>query len=160
MASKQETVRLLRDEARQSAVARRYAPALEAYAKLEALQPTEAEWPKRAADCYAALKKPKEQAEALARAAERFEKAGLLKKADALCKLSLSIDGGNARARTLQTELERLHEQTPGVVAPTPLAPVAAQPRASDDARLLTRRRLDVALRERRATSTAASSKK
>ena len=151
VATKQETLRLLREEAAQSVVARRYAPALEAYAKLEALQPGEAEWPKRAADCYAALKKPKEQAEALARAAERFEQARLLKKAEALCKLSLGVDPGNARARALLTELERMHQQM-HTIAPPPMAFEATPQQAIRDAPALTRRRLDVALRERRAT--------
>jgi tetratricopeptide (TPR) repeat protein len=168
MANRQETLRLLREEARQLVASRRYAPAIEVFAKLEALQPADAEWPKRAADCYAALKKPKEQAEALARAAERFEKARVLKKAEALCKVALGLDASNARARALLTELDGLHEQTrratiaprPATIAPRP-ATIAPEPlRAAERDRALTRRRLDQALRDRRASIAAAGPKK
>jgi hypothetical protein len=122
VASKQETIRFLREEGRQLVASKRYAQALEVFAKLGALEPAEAEWPRRAAECYGAVKRPKEQAEALADAAERFDKANVPNKAEAMCKLSLSIDSANRRARTLLDELERLRQQTRLPPAPT-LAP-------------------------------------
>lgn len=174
MATRQETLRLLREEARQSVGARRYALALEALEKLEALEPTEPEWPRRAAECHAALKNPKEQAESLARAAERFDKARIAKKAEALCRLSLSIDPRNLRARALLDELERLAEQTRALAIrrsarpkpPTAPARPSARPKPHpaqelpQQAGLAAQSRLELAMRERRARAVRIDLKK
>jgi tetratricopeptide (TPR) repeat protein len=127
VSSKQEAIRLLREEGRQCVDSRRHAQALDVFAKLEALDPAEPEWPRRAAECHAALKNPKQQAEALARAAERFDGARIPNKAEALCKLSLGIDPRNARARTLLDELERLAEQTRSIRIRQSVKPQALQ---------------------------------
>jgi hypothetical protein len=170
VANRQETVRLLREEARQCVDSRRHAQALEAFLKLEALEPAEPEWPRRAADCHAALKRPKEQAEALARAAERFDKARIPNKAAALCRLSLGVDPRNARARKLLDELEGLAEQTRSLGsrqsvkpaarqaarpsaklrAATPAKPSARPKPPVHEARLAVQSRLELAMRERR----------
>lgn len=107
MRTKQEAIRTLREDARHYVESKRYAQAVDVLAKLETLEPAEPEWPRRAAECHAALKKPKEQADALARAGERFERRHSEKKADALCKLALAADPRNARARSLQARLEQ-----------------------------------------------------
>lgn len=107
MTTRQETIRALREDARHYVEARRYAQAVDVLAKLEALEPAEPEWPRRAAECLAALKKTTEQADALARAGERFERRHSEKKAEALCKLALAADPGNARARSLQARLKQ-----------------------------------------------------
>ena len=152
MASKQETIRLLREEARESVALRRYAQALEAFAKLEALDPAEPEWPRRAAECHAALKKPKDQAEALARAAERFDRARVAKKAEALCRLSLTLDPRNARARSLLDELERLPGQTQSLgIQQAPAPSPAAREASRENVRMLAPARLELAMRERHA---------
>ena len=152
MATKQETLRLLREEARQCVSTRRYAAALEAFTKLEALEPAEPEWARRAAECHAALKKPKEQAEALARAAERFDKARVANKAEALCKLSLSIDPRNARARSLLDELERLAQQTRSLAIRQSARPKAKpqSPPQEESWKQAAASRLELAMRERR----------
>jgi tetratricopeptide (TPR) repeat protein len=151
MANKPAAVRLLREEVRHLLSSRRYAKALEAFGKLEALEPAEPEWPRRAAECHAALKKPKEQAEALARAAEGFDKARIANKADALCRLSLAVDPRNARARRLLVELDRLRPQTwaLGSQQAAEASPTAPHQAAS----LPTATRLELALRRRRATA-------
>jgi hypothetical protein len=162
---------LLREEARQCVSAKRYAQALEALTKLEALEPAEPEWPRRAAECHAAIKRPTEQADALARAAERFDKARAVNKAEALCRISLSIDPRNARARSLLDEIERLAEQTRSLAARRSARPKAAprqsarpKPAAIEasrrQARLVAQSRLELALRERRARSARVDSKK
>jgi hypothetical protein len=162
VASKQETIRLLREEARECMTSRGYTQALEAFARLGALEPAEPEWPRRAAECYGALKRPKDQAEALAHAAERFDKARLVNKAEAMCRLSLSINPANARARGLLDELERLRKQTtqlPSVQRlPEPTPAAQELPRAHVG--VLAQTRLEVAMRERRARTPRASSKK
>jgi hypothetical protein len=155
MASKQETLRHLRDEVRHLVASKRYAQALASFGKLEALEPAEPEWPRRASECHAALKRPKEQAEALARAAERFERARVAKKAEALCRLSIKIDPRNARARALLDELERVHQPSPPVVAPLVAPPVApaspsGQVPAREDPKPPAPTPLELALRARR----------
>lgn len=173
MTTRQETIRLLREQARQCFAARRYAPALEAFGKLEALERTEPEWPRRAAECHAALKNPKQQAESLARAAERFDEARITKKAQALCRLSLSIDPGNARARSLLDEIERLAEQTRALAirrSARPKPPTAQTARPSgrprpaqplpQQAKLNAASRLELAMRERRARAVRVDFKK
>jgi tetratricopeptide (TPR) repeat protein len=185
VASRQETIRLLREEGRQGVASRRYAQALEAFLKLEALEPAEPEWPRRAAECHAALKKPKEQAEALARAAERFDKARIANKAEALCKLALGVDPRNARARNLLEELERLAEQTRSlrvrqsvkpptrqgarssaklkaapIAKPSPMPKPAVQQRPREQASLAVQSRLELAMRERRARAVRIDLKK
>jgi hypothetical protein len=107
MTTRQETIRTLRDDARHHIESRRYAQAVDLLTRLETLDPAEPEWPHRAAQCHAALKKPKEQADALARAGERFERRHSEKKAEALCKLALAADPQNVRARSLQALLEQ-----------------------------------------------------
>lgn len=152
MTTRQETVRALREDARHYIESRRYAQAVDVLARLETLEPAEPEWPRRAAECHAALKRPKEQADALARAGERFERRHSDKKAEALCKLALAADPRNTRAKDLHTRLEqqtwpsptgalaaREHTPTP---RPTPLAPPKPQPAAQHS--------LEVALRTRR----------
>lgn len=121
MTTRQETIRALREDARHYIESRRYARAVDVLARLEMLDPAEPEWPRRAAECHAALKKPKQQADALARAGERFERRDSHKKAGALCKLALAADPLSARAKDLQTRLEQ-----PGWPIPSG-GPVAAR---------------------------------
>ena len=120
MTTRQETIRALREDARHYIESRRYAQAVDVLAKLETLEPEEPEWPRRAAECHAALKKPKEQADALARAGERFERRHSDKKAQALCRLALAADPRNTRAKNLQTRLEQ-------AAWPIPSSPLAAR---------------------------------
>jgi hypothetical protein len=123
MTTRRETIRALREDARHHIESRRYAQAVDVFARLETLEPEEPEWPRRAAECHAALKKPKEQADALARAGERFERRHSDKKAEALCKLALAADPQNTRAKNLQARLEQ-------PAWPIPSGPLAAREEA------------------------------
>jgi hypothetical protein len=123
MTTRQETIRALREDARHYLESRRYARAVDVFARLETLEPAEPEWPRRAAECHAALKKPKEQADALARAGERFERRHSDKKAEALCKLALAADPRSTRAKDLQARLEQQ-------AWPSPTGPLAAREQA------------------------------
>jgi hypothetical protein len=151
MTTRREVIRTLREDARHYVESKRYAQAVDVLTKLETLEPAEPEWPHRAAECHAALKKPREQADALARAGERFERRHSEKKADALCKLALAADPRNTRARSLQARLEQpawpieRSPRSPLVArdeAPMPVAPPKRPPSAQHS--------LEMALRARR----------
>lgn len=118
MTSKQETLRALRDEAWRTFRSGNFAKALLAFEQLERLDLLEAEWPRRAAECHGALRRPKQRADALARAAQRFVDAGFVNKASALCTLALSVDRSNPRALELSSTLNCAPGELPASDAP------------------------------------------
>lgn len=67
--------------------------------KLEQLEPREGNWPHRAADLHRRLGDPAAELAALLRAAERFQDAGFVLKAIAVCKRALEIEPEHPRAR-------------------------------------------------------------
>jgi CRP-like cAMP-binding protein len=69
-----------------------HAKALEALDKLEALEPDEGEWPRRAAECHRARGATAEQVTALERAMERYAGRAEYTKALAMGKLILGIE--------------------------------------------------------------------
>ena len=81
-----------------------------ALAELEKLDPSEPDWPRRAAECHRVLGQAKAQVEALGRAAERYMVQGLVPKAIATCKVILSIDPKHTET---QQRLAALHGSPP-----------------------------------------------
>jgi tetratricopeptide (TPR) repeat protein len=64
--------------------------ALEAFLELEQREPSEPSWPLRVAQCYRRLERMDERIEALVRAVDRYDSAGLHLKALAICKMILA----------------------------------------------------------------------
>jgi cAMP-dependent protein kinase regulator len=90
--------RQLRDEASAATAAGKFKRALVAYLELERLEPRDAQWSKRAAECYRRIGKERDAIEAYTRAADRYAQGGFLVQAIAVCKLILQIDPANAEA--------------------------------------------------------------
>ena len=85
--------RMLRDRAADAVRDSKHREALQAYAELARLQPVEADWPRRAAECHRILGESAAQIAALSRAAELYVASGFLVKGIASCKLILNKDG-------------------------------------------------------------------
>ena len=90
--------RQLREEASAATAAGKFKRALVAYLELERLEPRDAQWSKRAAECYRRIGKQKDAIEAYTRAADRYAQGGFLVQAIAVCKLILQIEPENAEA--------------------------------------------------------------
>ena len=127
------------------------------------LEPSEPDWPRRAAECHRVLGNSKDQVEALGRAAERYMSQDLVPKAIATCKVILSM---YPRHTETQRRLSTLHGSMPARFPvesqpkrapverrePQP-APLVSQPEP-DPRRVAPRApRLDEILRKRRAAS-------
>ncbi len=130
---KQERVNALRAEALGLARAGKHQAALEKFSLLATLQESEAEWPRRAAECHQALGNQPARLEALCRAAERYVKAGMLVKAMAVCKIVLGVDPGHPAALSWMSKLESSAAKPglpPARALPTrqAAAPAPAQP--------------------------------
>lgn len=83
-----------------------YRALVRAYAELEELEPSDGDWPKRAADCHRRLGEDEKRLWALQRAADRYGRSGFVLKAVAVCKLILSIDPNHTQT---QQQLAELH---------------------------------------------------
>lgn len=105
-------VKKLREEALLLTGSGKFAEALSLYEQLTALEPLEGEWPRRAADCCWHLKDPKKRLKHSINAAKAYSEAGLLLKAIAMCKVSLSIDPTHKES---QAQLAQLHARRPRV---------------------------------------------
>ncbi len=100
-------IKQLRSEALQLAQNGEHSRALERFAQLEKLDPNEADWPRRAADCHRLLGDRSEQLRALGRAADGYMGAGMVVKAMAICKIMLALDPQHAAALTWLSKVER-----------------------------------------------------
>ena len=76
-----EQIRRLRQAAAEARERGRLEKALDAYLELERLEPRDASWPQRAAECYRQLGKGREQQAALERAATGYADRGFTLKA-------------------------------------------------------------------------------
>ena len=92
-------VRTLRDEAAEAASAGKHKRALECYLELEQREPSEPNWPKRAAEIYRRLGKQRDAVAAYDRAAERYAQTGFLVQAIAVSKIIQQIDPGHEPTR-------------------------------------------------------------
>jgi CRP-like cAMP-binding protein len=100
--------RQLREDAAAAAAAGKHKRALECYLELERLEPTDAQWPKRAAEMLRRLGKLKEAIAAYDRAVDRYTSGGFLVQAIAVCKLILQLDPNHTAT---QTRLSAINEQ-------------------------------------------------
>lgn len=112
-------IRTLRDQAWSHAEQGRPARAASCLERLEQLDPDNAEWSRRLADCHRRGGAEGAEVAALGRAAGKYARAGFELKAIAMCKLVLARRPDD---REMLQELARLHGK--------PAAPVAANDRA------------------------------
>lgn len=124
--TREQVVREIRDAALELSRHGRHAAALERFGQLERLQPAEADWPRRAAECARLLANVPLQVAALGRAAELYARAGAMAKAIAMCRMILALDPTHTQT---QERLAALQVQE-GTVAPPPRLPLAAPTRA------------------------------
>jgi CRP-like cAMP-binding protein len=124
--TREQVVRELRDVALEHSRNGRHAAALERFGQLERLQPAEADWPRRAAECARLLGNVPLQVAALGRAAELYAQAGAMAKAIAMCRMILALDPAHTQT---QERLVALQKQE-GTVAPPPRVPPVATTRA------------------------------
>ncbi len=138
--SRNETkVRRLRDRAARMREKGRLEAAAECYEELEALEPSDADWPKRAAECYRRLGRRDDAVRALDRSAGLYAGGGFIVKAIAVCKMAIAMDPDNAAIRKRLHELggqrslglerlpKRASPRSEGAVAPADAPPTDAQ---------------------------------
>jgi len=101
--------RVLRDEVAGAIDKGKFKQALEAIRELEALEPNDASWPKRAAEVYRRIGKHREAIQAYERAVDRYAQAGFLVQSIAVCKQILQLDPqhGDALHRLAQMSAHR-----------------------------------------------------
>jgi len=101
-------VRTVRDDAARASAEGKHRKAVECYLELEQLEPTEPNWPKRAAETYRRLDRGREAIAAYERAIDRYVQGGFLVQAIAVCKVILSLEPGND---TVKRRLASMSEQ-------------------------------------------------
>ena len=125
--TRQQQIRDVRDVALELSRKGSHAAALARFNELERLEPAEADWPRRAADCHRALGDVPQQIAALGRAAEQYAQAGIMTKAIAMCRMILALD---PRHTETQERLAALQTQERTVIPP-PRVPVVASKRVA-----------------------------
>lgn len=129
-------IQTLRDQAWGHTEQGRPARAVSCLERLEQLDPDNAEWSRRLADCHRRNGAPAAEVAALGRAAGKYARAGFELKAIAMCKLVLARRPDD---REMLQELARLHGKTsaapPARATPAPVS-VPSSDAALDEARL------------------------
>lgn len=105
--------RQLRDEATAAVAAGKHKRALECYLELERLEPSDAQWPKRAGETYRRLGKQRDAVSAFERAAERYAQNGFLVQAIAVCKLILQLDPSHVDTQQRLAAINAAHGAVP-----------------------------------------------
>lgn len=105
--------RQLRDEATAAVAAGKHKRALECYLELERLEPSDAQWPKRAGETYRRLGKQRDAVSAFERAAERYAQNGFLVQAIAVCKLILQLDPSHVDTQQRLAAINAAHGAGP-----------------------------------------------
>ena len=105
MSSQARRIKRLQAEALAFTQAREPQRALEKFTQLETLEPRQADWPRRAAECHRLLGERELYLEALARAAAAYVEAGLVVKAIAICRMMLSVDPEHPAALAWMSQL-------------------------------------------------------
>jgi CRP-like cAMP-binding protein len=131
--------RKLKNDAQQAQEKGKFQKAVEYYQELESLEPKDAEWARRAADCHRRLGNHALEIAALARAAERYSASGFLVKAIAMCKMILAKEPGHTETQERLAALYRDRELPAAALSvsgktparPTPVTPMeVARPTA------------------------------
>lgn len=104
-----EQARELRDRAAALRARGKHRRALELYLELEALEPRDGSWARRAGELHRTLGETAAAVEAFGRAADRYAAAGFLVRAIAVCQVILRIDPAHelAQARLAQLSAAR-----------------------------------------------------
>lgn len=105
--------RQLREEATAAVAAGKHKRALECYLELERLEPSDAQWPKRAGETYRRLGKQRDAIAAFERAAERYAQNGFLVQAIAVCKLILQLDPAHVETQQRLAAINAAHGAVP-----------------------------------------------
>jgi len=102
--------RTLRDDAAQAAADNKPRRAVECYLALEQAEPNEPNWPKRAAEMYRRLDRPREAISAYERAVDRYVQGGFMVQAIAVCKVILQLDPASDRAKRQLASFSEQHD--------------------------------------------------
>lgn len=103
-------VRRLRDDAASAAAEGKHRRAVECYLALEQAEPGEPNWPKRAAEMYRRLDRPREAIAAYERAVDRYVQGGFMVQAIAVCKVILQLDPHSDRAKRQLASFSEQHD--------------------------------------------------
>lgn len=103
--------RTLRDAAARAIAEGKHRRAIECYLELEQLEPFEPNWPKRAAESYRRLDRPRDAVSAYERTIDRYVAGGFMVQAIAVCKVILSLDPSHESAKR---RLAAISEQQDG----------------------------------------------
>jgi len=101
-----DRIHKLRQEAASAREHGRLAKAIDAYLELERLEPNDASWAQRAAECYRQLGRESDQLAALERAANGYAMRGFTLKAVAVCKMILGLDPNHTATQDRLAELQ------------------------------------------------------
>ncbi|MCG8589245.1 MAG: cyclic nucleotide-binding domain-containing protein [Proteobacteria bacterium] len=118
-------IRGLKRRANDAMLKGRFQKALGFYGELARHQPNEPSWPKREAEIHRRLDQPREETEALERAADLYRRGGFLIQAIALCKriLVLAPDRSDIQDHLAEMALETGHPMDPPPEAPEHASP-------------------------------------
>lgn len=98
--------RKLKDQAQKAVNKGKHTKALDLYLELEAAEPKDGSWARRAASMYKRLGRDAEYVLALERAADKYGKAGFVVKAIAVCKMILAEEPGHVATKQRLAELQ------------------------------------------------------
>jgi CRP-like cAMP-binding protein len=124
--TRQQSLREAREAALEYSRKGNHRAALARFYELERLDPAEADWPRRAAECLRVLGDSTQQVAALGRAAELYAQAGAMAKAIAMCRMILTVD-----PKHTQTQ-ERLSALQQGALAMAPRFQASPSVRATE----------------------------
>ncbi len=113
-------IKTLRHEAARARASGNYERALSLHLELEALEPHEAVWPQRTADCCRRLGRDADRRAALQRAIDAHVARGHTLKAVALCKMMLAMAPNDPRVMRRLVELQASREHGLARFRPTP----------------------------------------
>jgi len=117
--------RKLKDQAQKAVNKGKHTKALDLYLALEAAEPADGGWARRAANMYQRLGRDQEHLLALQRAADKYGKAGFLVKAIAVCKMILADEPGHVAT---QEKLAALYAERGIPAAAKPAATAGPSP--------------------------------
>jgi cAMP-dependent protein kinase regulator len=105
--TRQQSLREAREAALEYSRKGNHRAALSRFHELERLEPAEADWPRRAAECLRVLGDSTQQVAALGRAAELYAQAGSMAKAIAMCRMILTLDPKHTQTQERLSTLQQ-----------------------------------------------------